>query len=60
MRKDKKVSLGLVGLAVLTATALLATTAGSLAWYAYSRNVYFSFVGTSVAKSALLNIGLVD
>ena len=60
MRKDRKVSLGLIGMAVTTAVALLATTAGSLAWYAYSRSVYFSFVGTSVVKSALLNVGLVD
>ena len=60
MRKDRKVSLGLIGMAVITATALLATTAGSLAWYAYSRSAYFSFVGTSVAKSALLHIGLID
>ena len=59
-KKDRKVSLRLGIISAVTAISLLATTAGSLAWYAYSRSVWFSFVGTSVAKSALLNVGLVD
>lgn len=45
---------------IVSVLALVASIAGSLAWYAYNRNVYFSFIGTSVAKSALINIGLVD
>ena len=60
MNKEKKLSLRLGMFAGVTALALLASTAGSLAWYAYSRTVTFSFVGTSVASSALLNVGLVD
>ena len=60
MGKDRKSAISLIGMAFITAAALLATTAGSLAWYAYSRTVYFSFIGTSVTKSALLNVGLVD
>ena len=59
-KKDKKLSLRLGLLSTLTALTLIGTTAGSLAWYAYSRSVRFSFVGTSVAKSALLSVGLVD
>ena len=60
MKKEKKLSLTLGLLAGITSLALLASTAGSLAWYAYSRTVEFSYVGTSVASSALLKIGLVD
>ena len=60
MAKDKKLSIGLAILSGVTATALIASTAGSLAWYAYSRSVTFSFVGTTVASSTLLNVGLVD
>ena len=60
MNKDKKVTLGLISGSVLTVLAVLGSTAGSLAWYAYSRNVSFSYVGTSVQKSVLLDIGLVD
>ena len=60
MTKDKKSSIALLVLSATTALTLLGTTAGSLAWYAYSRSVTFSYVGTSVAKSELLNIGLVD
>lgn len=60
MNKNRKSGLGLIGMTFITAAALLATTAGSLAWYAYSRTAYFSFQGTSVTKSALLNVGIVD
>lgn len=60
MTKEKKLSLRLSLLAGLTSLALLAATAGSLAWYAFSRTVSVTFVGTSVATSSLLNIGLVD
>lgn len=60
MNKDKKITLGLIGGAILTVSALMGSVAGSLAWYAYSRHVLFSYVGTSVQKSVLLNVGLVD
>lgn len=60
MTKEKKLSLRIGLLAGITSLALLASTAGSLAWYAFSRTVYLSFVGTSVATSSLLNVGLVE
>ena len=60
MSKEKKLSLRLGLLAGITSLAMLGATAGSLAWYTYSRSVTFSFVGTTVASSSLLNIGLVD
>ena len=60
MNNDKKLSIRLGLFAGITALAVLASTAGSLAWFAYSRTVTFGFVGTSVASSSLLNVGLVD
>ena len=60
MNKNKKITLGLIALGVVTATSFVATTAGSLAWYAYSRTITVSYIGTSVAKSVLLNVGIVD
>lgn len=47
-------------MSITTVLSFLATTVGSLAWYAHSRSATFSFMGTSVAKSALLSVGLVD
>ena len=60
MSKEKKLSLRLGLLAGISSMALLATTAGSLAWYAYSRTVALTFVGTSIVGTSSLNIGLVD
>ena len=60
MKKDRKITLGLIGAGLITAVGLFGSVAGTLAWYAYSRDVLFSFTGTSVQKSVLLNIGLVD
>lgn len=60
MKKEKKLSLRLGLIAGFISLAMLGSTAGSLAWYAYSRVVTLSFVGTSVASSSLLNVGLVD
>ena len=60
MSKEKKLSLRLGLLAGITSLAMLGATAGSVAWYTYSRSVTFSFVGTTVASSSLLNVGLVD
>ena len=60
MNKEKKLSVRLGLLAGIVSLALLGSTAGSLAWYAYSRTVLMSYVGTTVASSALLNVGLID
>ena len=58
--RKRKLSLGLGMMSLFTALTLIGSVAGSLAWYAYSRTVRFSFVGTTVTKSALLGVGLVD
>ena len=60
MKRVRKGSLSLISLAALAATAFTGVTAGTLAWYAYSRTITVSYVGTSVAKSVLLNVGIVD
>ena len=60
MKKHNKITIGLVAGTLLTAITVIGSTAGTLAWYAYSRTTRVSFVGTSVAKSALLNVGIVD
>ena len=59
-KRKRKLSLGLGMMSLFTALTLIGGVAGSLAWYAYSRTVRFSFVGTTVSKSALLGVGLVD
>ena len=60
MKRSSKFTLGSISLSVVTAIAFVAVTTGSLAWYAYSRTVSVSYVGTSVAKSVLLGVGIVD
>ena len=60
MIKEKKLSLTLGILAGIITICLVGSTAGTLAWYAYSRSVSMSFVGTTVSNSELLNVGLVD
>ena len=60
MKTNKKVTIGLISLAVVTSAALIGTAAGSLAWYAYSRTGAVSFKGTSIANTALLNVGIID
>ena len=60
MKKEKKLSLRLGLLAGIISLGLIGSTAGTLAWYAYSRNVAVSYVGTTVSSSALMNIGLID
>ena len=52
MTKEKKLSLRLGLLAGVTGLALLASTAGSLAWYAFSRTVSLSYVGTSIVGTS--------
>ena len=60
MTKEKKLSLRLGLLAGLSGLALLASTAGSLAWYAFSRTVSLTYVGTSIVGTSLLNVGIID
>ena len=60
MKSDKKITLGLISMTTLAGLGIIGSTAGSLAWYAYSSSTRISFVGTSVAKSLLLNVGIVD
>ena len=60
MIRRNKVSFSFLVAGLLTFISVIGSTAGSLAWYAYSRSVRVEFVGTSVAKSALLTVGLVD
>ena len=60
MKRSSGFTLGSIALATLTSLAFVGVTTGSLAWYAYSRTVRVSYVGTSVAKSVLLNVGIVD
>lgn len=43
-----------------TIFTVVGSTAGTLAWYVYSRTARVSFQGTSVAKSSLLSVGIVD
>ena len=60
MNRNHKFVLVSISLSVATALAFVGVTTGSLAWYAYSRSVGVSYVGTSVSKSILLNVGIVD
>ena len=60
MKRQNQITFGLLLGAALTTVGIIGATAGSLAWYAYSRSTKFSFIGTSVAKSALLNVGIID
>lgn len=47
-------------MSVATCVAFFASTAGTLAWYAYATRVSVAFVGTSIRKSELIHIGIVD
>lgn len=60
MKREHKISLGLLFGGLITVLTVIGSTAGSLAWYVYSTSTRVNFVGTSVSKSALLNVGLVD
>ena len=60
MKKHNKFTLAIIAGTALTTISVVGATAGSLAWYVYSTMTQFSFVGTSVAKSALLHVGIVD
>lgn len=58
--KNLKHRLIVTGMAIVTGVAFFASTAGTLAWYAYATRVSLSFTGTSVRKSELIHVGLVD
>lgn len=60
MKRRNKISIGFLLTGLLSFISVIGSTAGTLAWYAYSRAVIVEFVGTSVAKSALLTVGLID
>lgn len=60
MKRHNKFTLGIFAGLAVSIISVIGSTAGSLAWYAYSRSTRVNFVGTSVAKSALLNVGIVD
>ncbi len=60
MDANKKINLYLAGLTMMTFAAFVATTAGSLAWYAYSTRARLSYRGVSVSKTFQLQIGIVD
>ncbi len=53
----KAFAISVVG--TVTFLTILGSTAGTLAWYAYSTSTLLSYVGTSVQKSGLLGIGIV-
>ena len=60
MKHSRKVNLLILGMSLISGLAIFGSTAGTLAWYAFSARVYVSFTGTTVKKSVLLNIGIVD
>ena len=60
MKKHNKVTLGFLITGTVTALGVIGSTAGTLAWYAYSSAVRVNFIGTSIAKSALLSVGIID
>ena len=53
-----KLLFGFLGLA--TFASLVGTVSGSLAWYAYSTRASLSYTGTSVERTAQLQIGVVS
>lgn len=60
MKANKKANLVLLSIASVTSLALIGSTMGTLSWYAYSTHTLLSYTGTSVRKSVLLNVGIVD
>ncbi len=60
MKSNKRVSWFLVGFSLLTFASFIGATTGTLAWYAYSTRASMAYMGTSVAKTEQLQIGLVD
>lgn len=60
MKQISKIRLLATGLSLVTGLAIFGSTAGTLAWYMYSAKTTVSFIGTSVRKSVLLHLGIVD
>ena len=60
MTTKRKTNLLLLSIASVTSLALIGSTMGTLSWYAYSSHTLLSYTGTSVKKSVLLNVGIVD
>ena len=60
MNAKRKANLVLLSIASVTSLALIGSTMGTLSWYAYSTHTLLSYTGTSVRKSVLLNVGIVD
>lgn len=60
MKRHNKLTLGFLITGAVTVMSIIGSTAGSLAWYIYSASTRVEFIGTSIAKSALLTVGIVD
>lgn len=60
MKSNKRTSLFLVGMSLVTFVAFVGSTTGTLAWYAYSTRVSMSYTGTSVSATEQLQIGIHD
>ena len=60
MRRLKTINWSLIVFAFVIFVALVGTTTGTLAWYAYVTRVTLTYTGTSVSKSERLQVGLVD
>lgn len=60
MKTHNKFTLSFLITGMITVLSVIGSTAGSLAWYIYSRSVRVEFIGTSIAKSALLSVGIID
>ena len=60
MKKFNTAKLLFALLGIATFTSLAGTVSGTLAWYAYSTRAALSYTGTSIAKTAQLQIGVVS
>lgn len=60
MKKFNTTKLLFALLGIATFTSLAGTVSGTLAWYAYSTRAALSYTGTSIAKTAQLQIGVVS
>lgn len=60
MKERSKTFLLALGIGTMVTLGVIGSTTGTIAWYAYSRTVRISYVGTSVKKSEILSVGIVD
>ena len=60
MKSYKRSTWFLAGFSLLTILSLAGATTGTLAWYAYVTRASMSYIGTSVAKTEQLQIGIRD